>query len=84
MYLLESNKHYIMLERKSEKLSVPNGWVKLEMDDLSDHVAYPALVQELSQGYVGIYGKLPTTPSQTTSSSVISDLIETWNSEEVR
>ena len=80
--ILDSDKHYIMLERKSERLSIPDGWVKLEMDDFSDHMAYPALVQELSQGYVGIYGKLPST-SLSTSTSVISDLIDTWNSEEV-
>ena len=81
--ILDSDKHYIMLERKSERLSIPDGWVKLEMDDFSDHMAYPALVQELSQGYVGIYGKLPST-SLSTSTSVISDLIDTWNSEEVK
>lgn len=51
---------YVMIEKKCEKLEVPDGWVRLEMDDLSGHMSYPALVQEISQGFVNVYGRLPS------------------------
>ena len=66
-----------MLERNAETLTIPTGWVKLELEDLSEHKAYSALVQEIEAGYVGVYGKLPES-SSTLSSSMISvgDLIQ--------
>ena len=66
-----------MLERNAESLTIPAGWVKLEMEDLSEHTTYPALVQEIEAGYVGVYGKLPES-SSTLSSSITSvgDLIQ--------
>ena len=66
-----------MIERKAETLTVPPGWVRLELEDLSEHKAYPALVQEIEAGYVGVYGKLTeyTAPQSTYSVTSGEDLI---------
>ena len=58
-----------MMEKQAETLTIPTGWVRLDLEDLSEHKTYPALVQEIEAGYVGVYGKLP---EYTQSSSVTS------------
>ena len=66
-----------MLERNAESLTIPAGWVKLELEDLSEHTTYPALVQEIEAGYVGVYGKLPESSSNLSSSiTSVGDLIQ--------
>ena len=73
----DDNVVYLMMERKAETLTIPPGWVRLELEDLSEHKAYPALVQEIEAGYVGVYGKLPenTSPKSTSSVTTAEDLI---------
>ena len=69
-----------MLERRTEFLTIPTGWVKLELEDLSEHKTYPALVQEIEAGYVGVYGKLPESsqlsPLSLSSMTYVRDLIQ--------
>ena len=70
-----------MLERRAESLTVPPGWVWLELEDLSEHKAYPALVQEIEAGHVGVYGKLPESSSSYVTSA--GDLISQQSLESV-
>ena len=38
---------------------VPEGWDIIEMDDYASHSHYPALVREMVDGFIQIYGKRP-------------------------
>ena len=48
-----------MLEKKAINLMVPEGWDIIEMDDYASHSHYPALVREMVDGFIQIYGKRP-------------------------
>ena len=74
--MLDANLVYLMMERQAETLTIPNGWVRLELEDLSEHKTYPALVQEIEAGYVGVYGKLPEYTQSSSSVTPAEDLIQ--------
>lgn len=50
---------YLMVEKKSEELAVPDGWDVIQMDDFSSHSIYPTLVGEMMNGFIKIFGKRP-------------------------
>ena len=66
-----------MLEQKCERLSVPEFWTRLHMEDFTGHMTYPALVQEMSQGWVSVYGRLPH--HQPSQSSPLAELASSAN-----
>ena len=50
---------YLMVEKKSEKLGVPEGWDHIELGDFTAHSKYPTLVGEIQNGFVKIFGRRP-------------------------
>ena len=61
----------------AETRPVPSSWARLELEDLSSHSSYPAIVQEIKAGWINFYGKLPSQETRQSSlSSIIKELVE--------
>ena len=64
----------------AEARPLPASWARLELDDLSSHSSYPAIVQEIKAGWINFYGKLPGEEEeiqQRSLSSIVRELVET-------
>ena len=72
----------VMVELATEGWRPPDTWVRLELDDYETHSAYPALVQEIREGWVTFYGKLPGDEDQGNPSHTFNQLIHAGNNGE--
>ena len=72
----------VMVELATEGWRPPDTWVRLELDDYETHSAYPALVQEIREGWVTFYGKLPGDEGQGNPSHTFNQLIHAGNNGE--